>query len=132
MFAELIAGRTPLAFNCSGGKDRTGMGAAILLTTLGVPHDQVAADYALSDKVMDYEAIARATAPDAASAGFGGMARLAPEVRRPMMASDPAYLKAGLAAVVRRDGSVANFVTRRLGVSPQQVSALRDQLLKQT
>lgn len=35
MFGELLAGRVPLAFNCSAGKDRTGVAAALVLTALG-------------------------------------------------------------------------------------------------
>ena len=41
MFARLIAGEVPLLFNCTAGKDRTGVGAALLLHALGVPHDQI-------------------------------------------------------------------------------------------
>lgn len=35
-------------FYCHSGKDRTGLIAALVLAMLGVPHDEVAADYALS------------------------------------------------------------------------------------
>lgn len=35
--------------NCAAGKDRTGVACALLLTCLGVPADQVIADYAASD-----------------------------------------------------------------------------------
>ncbi|WP_374137608.1 tyrosine-protein phosphatase [Sphingomonas sp.] len=34
MFGELLAGRVPLAFNCTAGKDRTGVAAALVLTAL--------------------------------------------------------------------------------------------------
>ncbi|MBL7373677.1 tyrosine-protein phosphatase, partial [Escherichia coli] len=37
MFGELLAGRAPLAFNCTAGKDRTGVAAALILTALDVP-----------------------------------------------------------------------------------------------
>ena len=56
MFRSLAEGRTPLAFNCSAGKDRAGTGAALILTLLGVPRETVVADYALSDKIVDYRA----------------------------------------------------------------------------
>lgn len=38
----------PAVFHCAAGKDRTGLMAGILLSGLGVPDDQVVADYALS------------------------------------------------------------------------------------
>jgi protein-tyrosine phosphatase len=42
------AGSTPAVFHCAAGKDRTGLMAGILLSGLGVPDEQVIADYALS------------------------------------------------------------------------------------
>jgi protein-tyrosine phosphatase len=132
MFAELVAGRTPLAFNCSGGKDRTGIGAGLLLTALGVPRGQVIEDYALTEKIMDFEAIARNTASVGAPppAGFDSIAKLSPEVRAPMIRSDPAYLQAAFAAIERREGSVANFLDNRVGVSAADIRGLRQGLLK--
>ena len=37
MFAQMLAGRLPIIINCSAGKDRTGVGAALILAALGVP-----------------------------------------------------------------------------------------------
>jgi protein-tyrosine phosphatase len=45
MFDELANGDIPLAFNCSAGKDRTGVAAALVLSALGVPRETVVADY---------------------------------------------------------------------------------------
>jgi protein-tyrosine phosphatase len=129
MFAELVAGHTPLAFNCSAGKDRTGVAAGLLLTVLGVPHDQVLADYALTDKLVDYAALTSNTGRPP-PAGFEAIARLSPEVRAPLLRSDPAYLQAALDAVKEREGSVSNFIRDRLGVSTADVMTLRALYLK--
>ena len=43
------AGRLPLLYHCSGGKDRTGWMTAIVLTSLGVPRELVLRDYLLSN-----------------------------------------------------------------------------------
>jgi protein-tyrosine phosphatase len=43
----------PLVFNCAIGKDRTGILAAMLLSTLGVAEKDIIEDYALSDQYMD-------------------------------------------------------------------------------
>ncbi len=43
----------PLVFHCSAGKDRTGVAAAVLLGVLGVPDDQIVADYAHSAVAME-------------------------------------------------------------------------------
>lgn len=42
----------PALFHCAVGKDRTGVLAALVLTLVGVPEDQVAADYARSHPGM--------------------------------------------------------------------------------
>ena len=38
----------PAMFHCAAGKDRTGVLSALLLDVLGVPHDAIAEDYAMS------------------------------------------------------------------------------------
>lgn len=42
----------PVVFHCAGGKDRTGLVAALLLRLAGVPIDEIAADYALSERAF--------------------------------------------------------------------------------
>src|SRR5262249_19543715 len=59
MFARLVRGEAPLAFNCSGGKDRTGMAAALVLSVLGVPRATVIADYALTGVYLPPEEIVK-------------------------------------------------------------------------
>ena len=95
MFKALTAGEIPLAFNCSAGKDRTGVAAALLLTLLGVPRDTVIADYALSERLVDYEAqYAKSNAskrPDKAGP-YDSLAKMPAHVRAPLLRSDPAYI----------------------------------------
>lgn len=43
--------RLPLAFYCTAGKDRTGMIAAIILSLVGVPDENIVEDYSLSANV---------------------------------------------------------------------------------
>jgi len=49
---RLIAdpGRAPLVMHCHGGRDRTGVLAALTLALLGVPDEQIEHDYALSEE----------------------------------------------------------------------------------
>jgi protein-tyrosine phosphatase len=51
---EIIAAEDnhPLVFHCAVGKDRTGLLAAVLLSTLGVPDGDIIEDYALSAPYM--------------------------------------------------------------------------------
>jgi protein-tyrosine phosphatase len=43
---------TPALYHCTAGKDRTGWATAALLSLLGVPEDQVYADYLRSNETM--------------------------------------------------------------------------------
>ena len=47
------ADAAPLVFHCIAGKDRTGVVAALTLTLLGVADDDVADDYALSERAEE-------------------------------------------------------------------------------
>ncbi|HEY7295295.1 MAG TPA: tyrosine-protein phosphatase [Dehalococcoidia bacterium] len=42
----------PYIFHCAAGKDRTGVTAALLLRTAGVPDETIVADFALSDRYI--------------------------------------------------------------------------------
>lgn len=50
-FFKLLAERTvyPLLFHCSAGRDRTGVGAAMLLAMLGVGRDAIVEDFLVSN-----------------------------------------------------------------------------------
>jgi len=132
MFRQLADGNLPLAFNCSAGKDRTGVAAGLLLTLLGVPRETVLADYALSEAVVNYE---RAYAePRVAASGkpdpYAFIAALPADVRAPLLRSDPAYLEQALAEVARREGSLDNYFANVLELSPADISAIRARLLE--
>jgi len=130
MFEELLAGRVPMVFNCSAGKDRTGVGAALLLTALGVSRDDVLTDYALSEKVFDFEALAVSFGASQTATGFASVANVPTEIRTPMLRSDPAYLAAAFEAIEARDGSVLGYLEAQLGVGPQDVEGLKELLLE--
>lgn len=129
MFDRLAAGETPLAFNCSAGKDRTGMAAALLLTALGVPRETVLADYALSEQVVDYMADFRDEAAADPDSPYAFLAQLPAEVVAPLMRSDPAYLEAALARLEADHGSVMSFIQDELDVTDEELARIREGLL---
>lgn len=128
MFAALADGKTPLAFNCSAGKDRAGTGAALVLTLLGVPRETVVADYALSDKIVDYKAQMEEDAAENPS--YAAMAQIPYELIQPFMASDPAYIEAALEALEKQFGSVDAFIEQELKVTPEMREKIRANLLE--
>lgn len=130
MFARLARGETPLAFNCSAGKDRTGIGAALILLALGVSEETVVADYALSDTFVDYMAELAQQPEAAAGSPYAFLAALPPEVVMPLMKSDPYYLETVLAQIRAEHGSVLTYIQTELGVSDAMLEALRAGLLE--
>ncbi|MEM1270666.1 MAG: tyrosine-protein phosphatase, partial [Bacteroidota bacterium] len=132
MFRQLAQGETPLLFHCSAGKDRAGTGAALLLTALGVPREVIVQDYALSERVVDYEiAFADAMAEAAETGGTLAMlAQLLPEVRAPLFRSDPAYIETAFAQLEKNHGSVDVFIRDVMGIDDATLQALRDRLLE--
>ena len=99
MFGELLAGHAPLAFNCSAGKDRTGIAAALLLTALGVPREGVIADYMLSNQTLDPAKLMAGRAM--ASSPF---AALPPETLKMLVGVDRSYSEAAFAVVDAHQG----------------------------
>lgn len=119
-FQAFFAGLTqedslPMLFRCTGGKDRTGVAAALLLLALGVPEEIVIADYHLSelDPVGPFE-----------SEVFPRELLNQPA----LSAADPAYLQSALDGIRSRYGSVEKYLDR-IGVDAQVRASLRDRLL---
>lgn len=50
---EVAAADGPVLVHCAAGKDRTGIGVALILRLLGVDRDAVMADYLLTDEARD-------------------------------------------------------------------------------
>ena len=50
LMQELVNTDRGFLLHCSAGKDRTGIGAALILTLLGVDRDTIVADYLISNE----------------------------------------------------------------------------------
>lgn len=50
MFQEIMKKRVPILFHCSAGKDRTGIGAALILLALNVSEEEIVKDYMLTNE----------------------------------------------------------------------------------
>lgn len=120
MFRELVNGHAPLAFNCSGGKDRTGVAAALLLSALGVPRETVMQDFLLSNRTLDMK---RLMAGDSSAAAMG--MRFRPEVVRAIMGVDRRYLDAAFDAIERRSGALDTYYRKELGLSDSDLARLK-------
>jgi protein-tyrosine phosphatase len=117
MFARLVANEGPLAVNCSAGKDRTGLGSALVLSALGVPRETIIADYALSQTFV----------PPSYYLGQMGQvfAKTPPAVSRVILGSDPDVMRRALATIDARYGGPLNLIKARFGVTGAKIAALR-------
>jgi protein-tyrosine phosphatase len=120
MFGELLAGRVPLAFNCSAGKDRTGIAAALILTALGVPHDTVVEDYLLTNRYFDPRKVVHSAAAPSAD-----WAKLPPDVLRAYMAADRAYIEAALRVIEGHRGGATGYFHDEMGLTNADLAKLR-------
>ena len=125
IFAEILAGDTPLAFNCSAGKDRTGVASALLLIALGVQREIVIQDYLLSNTYFKPD-VAAVDLKDPQTAFF---ARLPAEARQALMGVDRDYLEAALATVDAYPGGPEAYYREKLGMDTANIAKLRDKLL---
>ncbi|MEL7042235.1 MAG: tyrosine-protein phosphatase [Pseudomonadota bacterium] len=135
MFEDLAAGRIPLAFNCSAGKDRAGTAAALILTALGVPRETIVYDYALSDDYVDYMAEfmgpeAQAAVAENPESPYAFLFQLPPEKVAPLMASHPVYIESTFAELDERYGSTLAFIQTELSVSDADLDRIRERLLR--
>lgn len=121
MFGELLKGEAPMAFNCSAGKDRTGMAAALVLSALGVPREAAIADYLLSNRYYKPQPPKPGATPDPTMAMF---ARLPPEVVKALMGVDRRYIEASFAAIDAK-GGMERYLREDLGLGPAQLARLR-------
>lgn len=130
MFDQLANGDLPLTFNCSAGKDRTGVAAALLLSALGVPRETVVADYALSEKIVDFMAEFEVGREDIdPESPYAFFAELPPEVIEPLMRTEPAYIEATFEAIEAEHDSVVAFIQSELGIDDAELARMRKRLL---
>jgi len=120
MFAQLLARNVPLIVNCSAGKDRTGVAAALILTALGVPRATIMQDYLLSNPSAQPR---RATPiPAATDPRMRGMA---PDVAAVLAGVDAPYLDSALKAIESRPGGMNGYFRNELGLTPADLRRLK-------
>ena len=115
-------GGLPTVFHCAGGKDRTGIVAALLLLLLGVDRETVLDDYELTGrwKTIEHEPELVAELLDR---GFGYAAIEA------VLGAPRAVMAAALDHIDERFGGVEPFLLGPATMQPEVVDELRQRLL---
>jgi protein-tyrosine phosphatase len=125
LFQMLEQGNLPLVFNCSAGKDRTGIAAALVLSALGVSRDVIMEDYMLTEHCFDQSCALLLN-----QSNMRLFERIGREVWEPLMRVHPNYLNAMFDRLTDSHGSVHNYLAEVLGVDANVAHRLRNQLLQ--
>jgi protein-tyrosine phosphatase len=119
-FADLLnPAQAPAVFHCTGGKDRTGLAAALFLYALDVPRETIMQDY-LATNYYTHDYI-ESTLWKARVASYF---RVDGDRFRTLMGARAGYLDKTFAAIIARYGSIDNYLQQALGLD----AAAREQL----
>ncbi len=122
MFDALdVEDRLPMLQHCSAGKDRTGVGCALLLMALGVSREDVMADYLLS--------AARRASGNAQLIAYlaqTGLPEEALALANRMITVRPELLQGALDAIGARYPSFEAFMLAEYGVDAERLALWRD------
>ena len=124
---EILKNHTPIVYNCTAGKDRTGVATAVILTVLGVPRETIVADYLASNQYYTPDMPRPGEAQDPQTAFFR---TLSPDVVKAFMGVDRRYIEAAFAAIDSHPGGWDGYVHDELGLSDADVADLKTRLLK--
>ncbi len=112
----------PAVFHCAAGKDRTGVLAALLLSSLGVDDAHICADYGLTQDAMRRSiAWSKVHRPE--------LAERYATIPKAYLAADPRAMQIILKELAQQHGSVRNYV-HEIGVADATVEALGNLLLE--
>lgn len=123
LFHRIARGHLPMVFNCTAGKDRTGVATALLFTLLGVPRATILHDYALTNEAL---------AADAARLLQRGVFKKWRDDENfvPLVRADPEYLSVMFETVEKGHGTVDDFIEHELGVDHRDANAIRNEMLE--
>ncbi len=113
-------------WHCSQGKDRAGMAAVLLLYALGADDDTVKQDYLLTNRA--YEELIAETKKKADELGLNEDETK--EYVGTAAAVSEDFLHLALNSINNEYGSVQNYLTDGLGLSDEDITALRDKFLE--
>lgn len=129
VFAEIFTriadnDNLPMVIHCAAGKDRTGITIALLLALLGVPDETIIADYAYSNHY--YEFFKHATRKNLAQLRIIGLTESDFDY---LLIADGEMLQETLNKVRLQYGSIEAYLTDYVGLSPEILASVRDNLL---
>ena len=106
-------------WHCTQGKDRAGCASAMLLAALGADRELIMADFILSKDYYDPMVSQIKTETEAQKT-----------VINTLISANPEIFKATLDKVDAKYGSLSNYLTACIGVTPEMMDVLRDRYLE--
>lgn len=109
-----------LVQHCAVGKDRTGMGSALLLLSLGVSRETVMEDYLLTqERLSEYrsEVLKRISG--------GSYSVKAMDNFHYVMSAKESFLHSGLESILQRYGSFERYFSAEFGLTPEKLEVLQ-------
>ena len=120
------ADNLPALIHCTAGKDRTGIGAALLLLALGVPDNIVVADYTLSNLYHSYfRQLVQKTLEPYAWLG------VRVDDLYPLLIADAQTMQATLDHIRVKYGSIKSYLFNAAGLDDIVIARLKVKLLEE-
>lgn len=114
----------PALIHCAGGKDRTGVIAALIQLLAGVPRDTVTADYMISNSLTEAR-MKRA----AAFLRYTSLFRLTHDRLKPLLEVRRDFLEDVLDEILSKYGSIEAYLIEGCGISEHSLHKLKEFLL---
>lgn len=128
IFERIVAGDgLPVVIHCSGGKDRTGVLAALIHSALGVSRDDILEDFMLTTQFYDGLARLRERAAQIYRHELEGWSA---DALGPLFTVHESYLHSALSAVDEEFGSAFEFLTAGAGIPASSIDRLRALLIE--
>jgi protein-tyrosine phosphatase len=126
MFQLLLAGDQPLLIHCASGKDRTGVGAALILDVLGVNEETIVNDYLLTNRYLPIDRELERLSGEFTDHTGAAVSR---EVLRPMLELRPEYIRACFDEIRKRYENREHFYESALRLDKTMLEKLKDRYL---
>ncbi len=124
IFFNCLADRSsrPLVFHCTGGKDRAGVCAALILLALGVPEDTIIADHGLSNIYIT--GVLEKIYARIRSLGVN------PQQVAPYFTAPKNAIVAFIGHIRQTYGSAAGYLRTKAGIEQKAINQLKEDLLE--
>ncbi|WBW99233.1 tyrosine-protein phosphatase [Oceanirhabdus sp. W0125-5] len=116
--------KTPIIQHCTAGKDRTGIGAALILLALGVPEETVIEDYLLTN-------VYRSQFNEALIESFGNLLKdeHSKEIFKAFMEVRREYIEYAFNTIKERYGSIDDYLNKEYGINEEKRTKLKKNYL---